>query len=167
MKNKIRTIKEEFHHAPKSMTITAFIEYIENKYHISPKLIKHALYAYKKETENFTQTVDLVAKCNARCWFKNLGTDTHFMSHEQIQFVEEQPEIFITVYNEMYERFQEVGDVCYFTLLNFRLKETVETAESCRHWDIFTAAGLTLNYMMEPFSITYLELTYKTPHTLA
>ena len=30
------------------MTITAFVEYIENKYHISPKLIKHALYAYKK-----------------------------------------------------------------------------------------------------------------------
>ena len=84
------------------------------------------------------------------------------MSQEQIQFVEEQPEIFITVYNEMYERFLEVGDVCYFALLNFRLKETVETAESLRHWDIFTAAGLTLNYMIEPFSITYLEINYKT-----
>lgn len=48
MKNKIKTIKEEFHNASKSMTINAFIEYMQSKYNLNPKLIKHGLYCYKR-----------------------------------------------------------------------------------------------------------------------
>jgi hypothetical protein len=117
------------------------------------KVVKYALYMYKKQTENFVQTVDLVARCNARCWFKNYATDPVFSSNDEIDQINNQPDIFIVIYNEMYDRFQAVGDVCYLSLLNFRLKGT--TAVN-KQWDILTLTGLTLNYIMEPFSFAYL-----------
>lgn len=61
---------------------------------------------------------------------------------------DEQPEIFMIVYNEMYARFRQVGDVCYFALLNFKLKKDIQSDNQDKYWDIFTMTGLTLNYMM-------------------
>jgi len=48
VRNKIKTIKDEFHHASKSMTIAAFTELMQKKYNVTYKLIRHSLYLYKK-----------------------------------------------------------------------------------------------------------------------
>lgn len=104
------------------------------------------------------QTVDLVGRSNANCWFKNIATDPIYLGSEQIDSIGIQPEIFLVIYNDMHARYQEVGNVCYLNHLNFRLKGITEVNQQ---WDIITLTGLTLNYIMEPFAIAYVEISHK------
>jgi hypothetical protein len=94
---------------------------------------------------------------NSQFWFKNQIEDEEYISKGEAEKLEGEPELFIFIFNDMFERYADVGEVSYFMILDFVLSGEVD-----RKWKVITFTGLSLGYILEPFAFAYIDLAHMT-----